>query len=171
MLNSKALSIYTFAIATICATSAFAATATSALGVSAQVTATCAITSAAPLSLTYDPVVANLTAPAATTAALTVSCTNGSTSTITLGQGVNFATGSTDALPARRALNGTANFLTYSLFQDEASATIWGNTPLTGKTHTGTGNLDSVIVYATMPAAQNVPAGTYSDSVIATVTF
>lgn len=171
MLNSKALSLCTLAIATICATSAFAATATSTLGVSAQVTATCAITSAAPLSLTYDPVVANLTAPATTTAALTVSCTNGSASTITLGQGVNFATGSTDALPARRALNGTANFLNYALYQDAGSATIWGNTTLTGEGHTGTGNLDTVIVYATMAAAQNVPAGAYSDSIVATVTF
>jgi spore coat protein U-like protein len=102
---------------------------------------------------------------------LTVSCTNGSASTITLGQGVNFATGSTDALPARRALNGTANFLNYALYQDAGSVTIWGNTALTGEAHIGTGNLDTVIVYASMAAAQNVPAGTYSDSIVATVTF
>ncbi len=171
MLNSKALSICTLAIATICATSAFAATATSNLGVSAQVNASCSITSAAPLSLTYDPVVANLTADATTTAALTVSCTNGSTSTITLGQGANFASGSTDALPARRALNGTTHFLAYTLYQDAGSATIWGNTAGTGEAHTGTGTPDSVVVYATMAAAQNVPAGAYADSIVATVTF
>jgi spore coat protein U-like protein len=153
------------------AASAFAGTATSTLGVSAEVVASCTITSAAPLVITYDPVVVNLTAPATSTAALTVSCTSGSASTITLGQGVNFNTGSTDAIPARRALNGTANFLSYALYQDAGNATIWGNTPATGKAHTGTGNLDEVIVYASMAGAQNVPAGTYSDSVVATVTF
>jgi len=171
MFNLKVMSICALAISTIGATSAFAATATSNLGVSAQVNASCSITSAAPLSLTYDPVVTNLTAPATTTAALTVSCTNGSTSKITLGQGVNFASGSTDALPARRALNGTANFLNYALYQDEGSATIWGNTPETGESHTGTGTPDTVTVYATMAAAQNVPAGAYSDTIVATVTF
>lgn len=171
MSKLKVMSVCALALATMGATSAFATTATSTLGVSAEVVATCAITSAAPLALTYDPVVANLTAPATSTAALTVSCTNGSASTITLGQGVNAATASTDAIPARRALNGTANYLSYALYQDSGDVTIWGNTSGTGLAHTGTGNLDEVIVYASMPGAQNVPAGTYSDSVVATVTF
>lgn len=173
MFNSKVMAICSLAIATVCATSAtssFAATSTSSMVVSAQVTASCTI-SAAPLALTYDPVVANLTAPSTSMAALTVACTNGSASTITLGQGLNFDSGSTDALPARRALNGSANFLSYVLYQDAGYSTIWGNTVETGEAHTGTGTVDTVNVYASMPGGQNVPAGAYTDSVVATITF
>jgi len=67
--------------------------------------------------------------------------------------------------------DGGTNYISYSLFQDSARTTAWGNTAATGVVHTGTGTLTSISVYGQMAAAQNVPAGSYSDTVVATVTF
>ncbi len=170
MSNRKNLALCSILLAGIGIAPAFAGTATSNLSVTATVTASCSINAGA-LALNYDPVVANQSTASTSTATLTVACTSGSASTITLGQGTNAATGSTDAAPQRRALNGTANYLNYGLYSDAAYQTLWGNTSATGAAYTGTGTTGTVTVYASIPAAQNVPAGAYSDTVVATVTF
>jgi len=90
---------------------------------------------------------------------------------LTLGQGSHANTGSSDAAPLRRLQDSGSNVLTYSLYQDSGRNTVWGNTALTGVSHTGTGSATSVTVYGQIAAGQNVPAGNYSDVVVATVTF
>jgi spore coat protein U-like protein len=149
---------------------AFAGTATSNLAVTANVTASCSINAGA-LALTYDPVVANQATASTSTATLSVACTTGSASTITLSQGSNAGAGSTDATPLRRALNGTTDYLNYQLYSTPDYQTVWGNTNATGASHTGTGTTDTVTVYASIPASQNIPAGSYADTVVATITF
>lgn len=142
--------------------------ATDDLDVSATVVANCTITANALNLGNYDPVAANAAAAATASTTLSVACTSGAAATVTLGQGDNAAGGSTDANPARRLSDGT-NFLNYELFTDVGLADEWGNTTGTGVAHTGTGSATSLNVYGSIAAAQNVPAGTYTDTVVATI--
>jgi spore coat protein U-like protein len=67
-------------------------------------------------------------------------------------------------------VNG-GNYLSYSLYQDSNHTTVWGDTAGTGVSHTGTGTATNITVYGRVAGAQNVPAATYNDTVVATVTF
>src|SRR4029453_7004525 len=87
------------------ANSSIAATDTENLVVSASVTATCTISTAPVAFGAYDPTAAtDLDA----TGSVTVLCTNGTAGYITLGQGANSDTGSTDAAPLRQMAGGAA---------------------------------------------------------------
>jgi len=153
------------------ASSTDAATATSNLSVTASVSANCSISTAPVAFGAYDPVSANAATPLSGTGTVNVTCTNGASTTVTLGQGSNANTGSTDVAPARRLSDGTTHFLTYSLYQDTGRTTVWGNTVGTGVANTGTGTQTAITVYGSVDAGQNVPSGSYSDTVVATVTF
>jgi spore coat protein U-like protein len=142
--------------------------ATDNLDVSATVVANCTITANALDLGNYDPVGANAAAAATASSTLSVTCTSGAAANVTLGQGGSADTGSTDADPARRLTDGT-NFLNYGLFTDSGYTDEWGNTVATGVAHTGTGSAASLTVYGNIPAAQNVPAGAYTDTVVATI--
>ncbi|WP_449428596.1 Csu type fimbrial protein [Rhodanobacter umsongensis] len=149
---------------------AFAGSATSTLPVSATVAASCTIDASSGIAFgMYDPIVANSSTALAGSGTINTTCTNGSDATVTLGQGANAGSGSTDASPLRRMLSGTTNYLSYNLYTDAAFTTVWNNT--TGTTVTGTGAQVSTTVYGQVTAAQNVAAGSYADTVIATVTF
>jgi spore coat protein U-like protein len=144
---------------------AYAADATSSMAVGATVGSTCAI-STAPIAFgTYDAVTkAEINA----TGSVTVTCTLGAATVVKLNQGVNPTGPSTDAVPVRR-MNSGANLLPYSLSTEATMATVWENT--TGVAHTGTGTATMLTVYGRIAAGVNVPAGTYADTVVATVTF
>ncbi len=148
-----------------------AGTATSNLEVTATVAANCTITTSAVAFGSYDPIGTNKTAALDNTGSVTVTCTNGSAVTVTLGQGANAAATSTDAAPLRRLKDAGTNHLAYSLFSDAARTVVWGNTTATGKADTGTGLASLLTVYGRVPQDQNVPTGSYSDTVVATVTF
>jgi spore coat protein U-like protein len=139
--------------------------------VTASVTANCTITTAPVAFGAYDPVSANATSALNGAGTVSVTCTNGATTAVTLGQGSNAAGGSTAAAPARRLNDGGANYLTYSLYSNTGRTTIWGDTVGTSVAHTGTGTLTALTVYGAVDAGQNVPAGSYSDTVVATITF
>jgi len=154
--------------------SSFAAIDTDNLAVSATVTATCTISTAAVAFGAYDPTaVAALDA----TGTVTVLCTNGTPGYITLGQGSNADAASTDAVPVRQMVGGAAaaGLLGYFLYTENTHTTVWGNTGTTGLSHAGDGTSTALTVYGQIPAAQNVIAGSggtgYVDTVVATVTF
>lgn len=147
-----------------------AATATSNLSVTATVSANCTISTSAVAFGTYDPVSTHASADLDGTGTVTVTCTSGSGATITLDQGSNPATGSTDAAPLRQMASG-ANRLAYSLYSDASRTTVWGNTAATDVDHTGTGTATALTVYGRIPGGQNKPAGSYTDTVVATVTY
>ncbi len=148
-----------------------AATATANLSVTASVSATCSISTTALGFGAYDPVGANNASPLDGTGNVIVTCTNGASAALTLGQGSNAAAGSTDAVPVRRMKNAGGVFLSYSMYTDAAHTTIWGNTSGTSVAQTGSGTASSVTVYGRIPAGQNVASGAYADTVVATVTF
>jgi spore coat protein U-like protein len=141
------------------------------LTVQATVDANCTITTTAVDFGSYDPVVANKTTDLTAQGKVSVLCTTGAAATVTLGQGSNADTGSTDAAPVRRLKHGTADFLSYALFSDAGLTTAWGNTAGTGVGHTGDGASHDLTVYGNLLAGQNVPVGTYTDTVVATISF
>lgn len=156
--------------ATALAGTAFAATATSNLPVSATVTANCTIDASGGLAFgAYDPVVANASADLTGSGTVATTCTDGASVTVTLGQGSNADTGSTDAAPLRRMLSGASDYLSYQLYTDSGHTSVWDNSA--GASVAGTGAAVSTTVYGVVSAAQNVKAGSYADTVVATVTF
>lgn len=143
----------------------YATDATSDLAVGASVANACSITTT-PIDFgAYDPVLKN---QIDATGAVNVTCTLGATTSVKLGQGANPGAGSTDAVPVRQMMSG-ANILPYHLSTGADQTVVWENT--TGVSHTGTGNLTTLTVYGRIAANENVPAGTYADTVVATVTF
>jgi spore coat protein U-like protein len=146
------------------------AEATANLDVTASVAANCTISTAAVGFGAYDPIVTHKASPLESTGTVTVTCTNGSAVTVTLGQGANSDVGSTDDLPLRRMTDGVA-FLDYELFSNLGRTAIWGGTAETDVPHTGTGAAANLVVYGRVAADQQVPTGDYEDVVVATVTF
>ena len=145
---------------------ASAATATANLTVSATVTNNCTVTTNALAFGSYDPVVANAAATLDGTGAVSVACTRGATATVGLGGGSN-ASGST-----RRLGDGSGNYLAYELYSDSGRSAVW---------NAGAGTLSlsaapsraarDFTVYGRVAGNQDVPAGTYGDTVVATVNF
>ncbi|CAM4451866.1 MULTISPECIES: fruiting body development fimbrial-like coat protein PRU [Myxococcus] len=168
----------TAAASLVAFSSAEAATATANLNVTANVGGSCAIGSGGgggTLNFgTYDPIIVNsaLGIDLFGTGTLSVQCTLLGTAVITLGQGLHPASGSTDAAPQRRMRNtASADYLAYGLNQDVTRLIGWGNTAGSGLPFLGTGLPVPVLVYGTVPRGQNVPSGTYNDTVVATITF
>jgi spore coat protein U-like protein len=140
------------------------------LGVSATVVDSCSI-AAEPVAFgNYDSLA---TSDKANAGSVTVTCNEGASATITLGQGTNAGSGSSDAAPARRLADSGGNFLNYNLYQGIDHLVVWGNTSGTGQAQTGVGGAGATLaVYGLIPKAQlSAPAGSYSDTVVATVTF
>lgn len=155
----------------LCAGPARAGTATANVAVTATVSANCTISSAGVSFGAYDPVSTNASANLDATGTVTVTCTSGAAAVVALGQGANANTGSTDAAPLRRMKDSGTNYLSYALYQDSARTTVWGNTTATDVSHTGTGTATAITIYGRVTSGQNVPAASYSDTVVATVTF
>jgi spore coat protein U-like protein len=145
-------------------------TVTNTMAVSAIVTANCTISAAGLAFGGYDPFGTNATNPLPGNAMLTIKCTSGAPATINMDQGLHDTTGTAGA-PARQMMLG-GNFLRYDLFQDAGMTTVWANTPGTAASYTGTGATDtSVFVYGQVLPGQNVPVGTYNDTVTVSITF
>lgn len=134
------------------------------LPINASVLLSCTVSTATLAFGAYDPLVQNQSTALDGTGTLLVTCTNDLPGTITLDQGQNPETGSTDAAPLRRMADGSGHFLRYSLFQDSAHSVVWGNTPETADCGSGT-----QVVYGRVAAGQNMPVGAYTDTVVITV--
>jgi spore coat protein U-like protein len=138
---------------------------------SANVSANCSI-STSPLSFgSYDPISANASSPLTTTGGVSVTCTTGASPVITLDQGATPATGSANGAPLRQMVDSASDVLAYNLYVASDHMTVWGNTSGTGQAGTADGSAHSLTVYGSIPAGQNVPVGTYGDTVVATVSF
>lgn len=147
------------------------AAATSNMAVSATVSGSCTISAGALAFGSYDPVSTHASTDLDGSATLTVNCTSGSNGTITLGQGSNANTGSTDIAPARRLKDAGTNHLSYALYSDSARTVVWGADTTNDVVYTGVGTAEPVSVYGRITSGQNVPAGTYSDTVLVSITF
>jgi spore coat protein U-like protein len=126
--------------------------------------------SAAPLAFgSYDPVIANAAAALDGSGTIIVACTKGATATIGLSTGSNGSHG----VGTTRALYGGSAYLSYEVFRDAGRSQLWSNA--------GAGLYDigaapsksprTFTVYGRISANQDVPAGSYTDTMTATVNF
>ena len=136
--------------------------ATTTFTVTAVVQATCTI-SANPLSFgTYSGLLIN------STSTISVTCTN--TTPYNVGLNAGTTTGST--VTNRSMISPAATLLGYKLFSNSVLTTNWGNTVGTNTlAKTGTGAVQSLIVYGQIPAGEYVKPGSYTDTITATITY
>jgi spore coat protein U-like protein len=139
------------------------------LTVTASVENSCVITGGTLAFGVYDTITG---AAVDASTAIRVECTAGATATITLGEGANADVGSTADDPERRLSDGGSSFLAYELFIDSNRGSEWGDTLGTGKEYTAVdANPAAQTVYGRITSGQDVAAGAYADTVVATVTF
>jgi len=153
--------------------SAFAATVNDNLNVTASVASSCKITSVNAISFgAYDPAVANATTPADAAGAINVVCTKGGAVAIQLDQGVQAKAASTCLAPARQMKSGT-DLLGYDVYSDTGRTTLWGCDATNQVSFTSTGALapTTFATYGRVPAGQDVPSGSYADTIVVSVTF
>ena len=168
-LKRAILSVITLWI-TILGTQSRADTGTSTMSVSATVRHSCSIDTTPMAFGTYDGVVANASTALKATATVNSSCTSGAAALITMNAGNSAGSGSTD-VPVRQMTAGASEYLVYQVYSDVSRKTIWGNSDPTGVSFTGTGTPQTLTVYGSIPSAQLVPEGDYSDQIIVTITY
>lgn len=145
-----------------------AATATGNLSVTATVSGTCTLTTSPVAFGTYDPADG---ADDTATGTVTVTCTSGTGYKVSLDAGAN--EGTSGDVTTRRMIAAATQYLPYQLYQDSGHTSVWGDTvgtnELTGQTGDGTAQAHSV--YGVITAGQYVPPGSYTDTVLVTVTY
>lgn len=98
---------------------------------------------------------------------LSVTCSGGTAYSVSL----NAGSGSGATVSIRKMTSG-ANSLNYSLYRDASHTLVWGQTVGTDTVAgTGNGSAQSITVYGRIAASQAAAAGSYADTVTATVTF
>ena len=145
-----------------CNFSAQAATATSNLTVQITITASCTI-NAATLDFLSNPGTTLVASNIDAQSTVSVTCTSGSPYSIGMDNGAN-------ASGTQRRMKTGANFLNYNLYVDAGRSTTWTTAaPALG---TGNGSAQSVSIYGRVPSIGTAPPpGTYSDTVLMTITY
>lgn len=157
---------------------AFGASAPANIPVSATVSSTCSIT-ATPLAFgDYDPIGVNATADKTGTGSVSVACAK-RTATLTIGMG--YGTHVSGATQRQMAGPNATDLMSYNLFQPPSTAVGAACPGTIAWTTTGNGLLvlpaaptKAVRTYnvcGTIPMGQDASAGTYTDTVIATINF
>ncbi len=140
---------------------ASAATATASFGVTATVQPTCLI------SVTTMAFPAYTGVADTATSTITITCTD--TTPYNVGLDPGTAPGAT--VTTRQMGSGTAN-LGYALTSDAAHSVNWGQTVGTDTVAgTGNGTAQALTVYGQIAAGLFVAPGTYTDTIVATVTY
>lgn len=142
-----------------------AATRNTTFQVTATVLKSCRITATDLAFGDYDPY---LTAPLDATSTITVRCTKNTTYNV----GLNAGTFGGATVTARKMTGPDTAGLGYVLYSDAARTTNWGNTvgadTVVG---TGSGASQDLTVYGRIPVDQWVEAGSYADTITATITY
>jgi spore coat protein U-like protein len=97
------------------------------------------------------------------TGSITVSCQSSATYSISLSPGAG-------SFVARKLTN-VGSQLAYNLFIDPQRLTIWGDGSGGTTTVSATGTGGTYTVFGRIPAGQNAYVGSYSDTIIVTVTY
>jgi spore coat protein U-like protein len=143
-----------------------AATATASFNVTANVAANCTIVAGSLGFGSYDPVGAHASTPLNQTSTITVACTKGTSATVSLDLGTH-ASGST-----RRMQSGTTTteFLAYELYTTGAHSVVWNTTNTVAYNATSKAS-SNLTVHGSVAGGQDVEVATYSDTIVATITF
>jgi spore coat protein U-like protein len=70
-----------------------------------------------------------------------------------------------------RRLTSGVNGADYNLYLDVARGVVWGDGTAGTSTWSGSGSGASVPVYGRVPARQTLPAGSYADTILVTISF
>lgn len=126
-------------------------------------------------SLNFGSSPSAITSNINSTATITAQCTNSTPYSIGLGNGAN-ANGS----QRRMQLGTTGNYINYNLYTNSGYSDAWSATTSTTSCTsgastcdlgTGTGSNQNYTVYGQVPPQTAPSSGTYSDTVVVTVTF
>jgi spore coat protein U-like protein len=108
---------------------------------------------------TYTP-----TAASQATATVTSTCSNGDTDVLSLSTGSGSYT--------QRTMLSGAVALNYNLYKDSGYTTVWTSTSPGGTVSlTGTGAPQTTTIYGQVPAGQYIAAGSYTDTITASLTY
>lgn len=148
---------------------AYAVTATGNLAVQIVISAECKVTTGVGTNAMDFGTTGVIDADINKTGRVDVSCTNGTSYNVALGQGL-YGTAVTD----RKMKSGTTT-VNYVLYRDSARQQNWGVTTsgAGADVYTGTGNGSSqqIPVYGSVKAPQTPPPGIYTDTVAITVNY
>ncbi|MGV2813949.1 Csu type fimbrial protein [Enterobacter cancerogenus] len=134
------------------------------ISASATVKSGCELLSVSPMDFgSKSPVNSGLLSGNATSG-VTVSCPLNMTYTVAMGMGMNSDGG------GRRMCNG-ASCVAYNLYQDAAHTTPWNDSDLVQTQTSATGEAESLTVYGAIPPQQWPAPGTYSDTVVVTLSY
>jgi spore coat protein U-like protein len=98
---------------------------------------------------------------------LSIQCTSGLSYTVSLDGGLSGATN-----PTQRKMTYSTSNVIYGLYQDSARTVAWGSTAgVNTASGTGTGLAQPLTVYGRVAPQTTPKAGSYSDTIIATVTY
>ncbi len=134
------------------------------LSVAAAVSKNCTITATAIAFSAYDPVVTNDTDALDGEGGLSVACTKGVNPALSLGSGGN-------AAGSQRRLGFGSERLNYDLFSDSTRSTPWSTSTSITMGSAPSKVARPVSVYGRIAGGQDVPAGAYADTLLATVNF
>jgi spore coat protein U-like protein len=99
---------------------------------------------------------------------ISINCANATAWNVGLNQG----TFSGATVTTRRMSGPGGSALMYSLFKDAARTTNWGNTVGTDTlSGTGTGAAQLLNVFGRIPGSQTPAPGSYTDTILVTLTF
>ena len=98
---------------------------------------------------------------------VTVVCTNAAPYTLALDGGLSAATN-----PTQRKMTQGGQTITYGLYQDSGRSQPWGDSTGTNTVAgTGSGLSQSFTVYGRVPAQATPGPGTYTDTVVVTLSY
>ena len=138
------------------------------LNLSATVAPACVISTTPVAFGSYDPIGANATAYLDGTGTVSVACTRGTTPVrVDLQNGNNYS--------GTRRMSSGSDFLAYGLYQDPGRASSWGQGlgANGGRVIGASANIfpRTYTIYGRIPAGQDVSAGDYFDTVVATANY
>lgn len=139
------------------------------LPVTASVATKCKLSNPVTVSFgAYDPVVDNASTPLDANGSFDVKCTKGGVGTLSIDDGANDAS----AVNTTRAMSdGGSNYLDYDLYTATGRTVVWDATNTVGYTAANANNFTET-VYGRIPAGQiDAVAGSYSDTVVVTVSY
>jgi spore coat protein U-like protein len=145
------------------------------LSYQAGAAATCTISATGPVFGTYDPFNASATVA---NGSVTASCTWTGGGSTTLNLVASYGTGNSGSYPNRYMLSGV-NRLNYNIYFESSFATIRGNGTAGTQTGQATVTVSSAnrtanatgTLFGRIPAGQDAVPGSYTDTIIVTLTY
>jgi spore coat protein U-like protein len=145
------------------------------LTVSADIIPSCTINTTDLNFGAYDAIIANATQDLTTSAKVSTICTLGATGVVTMGQGEHAFYCISNNCIRRMANSEETSLLTYQIYTDAGYSVVWNHDPGDMRSVanvTGSGASQGMTVYGKIPKNQiNATAGSYSDTIIITLTY